>query len=70
MSAAQPVYIGTDGGATTSKIGGVWGDGTAISTTLLTVLSGRERTVRLLDQIRQEAGDDPAVWLPRLLELA
>jgi len=35
MSAAQPVYIGTDGGATTSKIGGVWGDGTTISTTLL-----------------------------------
>jgi glucokinase len=35
MSAAQPVYIGTDGGATTSKVGGVWGDGTAISTNLL-----------------------------------
>jgi type IV secretion system protein VirB4 len=37
---------------------------------LLTVLSGRERTVRLLDQIRLEAGDDPADWLPRLLEVA
>jgi type IV secretion system protein VirB4 len=37
---------------------------------LLTVLSGRERTVRLLDQIRLETGDDPAVWLPRLLEVA
>ena len=37
---------------------------------LLTVLSGRERTVRLLDQIRLEAGDDPADWLPRLLEMA
>jgi glucokinase len=35
MSAAQPVYIGTDSGATTSKIGGVWSDGTTISTTLL-----------------------------------
>ncbi len=35
MSAAQPVYIGTDGGATTSKVGGVWGDGTTVSTTLL-----------------------------------
>jgi glucokinase len=35
MCAAQPVYIGTDGGATTSKVGGVWGDGTTISTTLL-----------------------------------
>jgi glucokinase len=35
MSAAQPVYIGTDGGATMSKIGGVWGDGTTVSTELL-----------------------------------
>ncbi|NYT40676.1 VirB4 family type IV secretion/conjugal transfer ATPase [Sphingomonas sp. R-74633] len=37
---------------------------------LLTVLSGRERTVRLLDQIRAEHGEDPAAWLPRLVELA
>jgi len=37
---------------------------------LLTVLSGRERTVRLLDEIRLETGDDPADWLPRLLEAA
>ena len=37
---------------------------------LLTILSGRERTVRLLDQIRAEEGDDPAVWIPRLLERA
>ena len=37
---------------------------------LLTVLSGRERTVRLLDSIRLETGDDPADWLPRLLEVA
>jgi type IV secretion system protein VirB4 len=36
---------------------------------LLTVLSGRERTVRLLDEIRLEIGDDPAAWLPRLLEV-
>lgn len=35
MSAAQPVYIGTDGGATMSKVGGVWGDGTTVSTELL-----------------------------------
>ena len=34
---------------------------------LLTVLSGRERTVRLFDEIRLETGDDPAAWLPRLL---
>ena len=37
---------------------------------LLMVLSGRERTVRLLDGIRAEVGDDPAVWLPRLLAAA
>jgi type IV secretion system protein VirB4 len=37
---------------------------------ILTVLSGRERTVRLLDQIRLETGDNPEDWLPRLLEVA
>jgi type IV secretion system protein VirB4 len=35
---------------------------------LLTILSGRERSVRLLDAIRAEAGDDPDAWMPRLLE--
>jgi glucokinase len=35
MSAERVVYIGTDGGATTSKVGGVWGDGTPVSTRLL-----------------------------------
>ena len=37
---------------------------------LLTVLSGRERTVRLLDTLREDLGEDPVVWLPRLLERA
>jgi type IV secretion system protein VirB4 len=37
---------------------------------LLTVLSGRERTVRLLDTLREDLGEDPAAWLPRLLERA
>ncbi|NWK97723.1 VirB4 family type IV secretion/conjugal transfer ATPase [Sphingobium lactosutens] len=37
---------------------------------LLTILSGRERTVRLLDEIRAERGDDPATWLDLLLERA
>ncbi|HWT13507.1 MAG TPA: VirB4 family type IV secretion/conjugal transfer ATPase [Allosphingosinicella sp.] len=37
---------------------------------LLTILSGRERTVRLLDEIRLTSGDDPADWIPRLLEVA
>ncbi|HEX8203209.1 MAG TPA: ROK family protein [Isosphaeraceae bacterium] len=35
MSAERPVYIGTDSGATTSKVGGVWDDGTTVSTGLL-----------------------------------
>ena len=39
-------------------------------TDLLTVLSGRERTVRLLDELRDHLGEDPAVWLPTLLERA
>ena len=29
------MYLGTDGGATTSKVAGVWSDGTAVSTRLL-----------------------------------
>jgi type IV secretion system protein VirB4 len=35
---------------------------------LLTVLSGRESTVRRLDDLRTRYGDAPADWLPRLLE--
>jgi len=31
----KAIYIGTDCGATTSKVGGVWEDGTAISTQLI-----------------------------------
>ncbi|WP_308814275.1 VirB4 family type IV secretion system protein [Sphingomonas sp. GV3] len=37
---------------------------------LLTILSGRETTVRRLDAIRAEVGDDPIHWVPRLLEAA
>lgn len=37
---------------------------------LLTILSGRERTVRLLDAIRAEHGDDPAGWFDTLLARA
>jgi type IV secretion system protein VirB4 len=37
---------------------------------LLTILSGRESTVRLYDQIIEEAGDDPSAWLSTLLERA
>lgn len=35
MDRRQDVYLGTDGGATTTKIGGVWADGTTVSTQLL-----------------------------------
>lgn len=35
MSSKQKIYIGTDSGATTSKTGGVWGDGTTVSTKLM-----------------------------------
>jgi glucokinase len=32
---ARAIYVGTDGGATTSKVGAVWGDGSTVSTRLL-----------------------------------
>lgn len=35
MAAVRPVYVGTDSGATTSKVAGVWEDGTAVSLDLL-----------------------------------
>ncbi|HEX2101077.1 MAG TPA: hypothetical protein VHF69_10460, partial [Candidatus Synoicihabitans sp.] len=34
MSSTPGVYLGTDSGATTSKTGGVWADGSTISTRL------------------------------------
>lgn len=37
---------------------------------ILTILSGREASVRLLDTVRSETGDAPADWLPVLLERA
>ena len=37
---------------------------------LLTVLSGRESSVRRLDALRAQVGDAPDDWLPRLLERA
>ncbi|MDP9421343.1 MAG: VirB4 family type IV secretion/conjugal transfer ATPase [Pseudomonadota bacterium] len=35
---------------------------------ILTILSGRERSVRLLDEIRGQVGDDPQAWMPELME--
>jgi len=37
---------------------------------LLTILSGRERVVRKLDEIRADHGDAPSDWLPLLLDAA
>ena len=35
---------------------------------ILTILSGRERSVRILDEVRGEVGDDPDAWMSPLLE--
>ena len=35
MNAKKTIFIGTDSGATTSKVGAVWSDGSAVSTKLL-----------------------------------
>ena len=37
---------------------------------LLTVLSGRETSVRKLDTLREQLGDDPRAWMAKLLEAA
>jgi type IV secretion system protein VirB4 len=37
---------------------------------LLTILSGREKTIRILDDIRADVGDDPMDWMAPLLEKA
>lgn len=37
---------------------------------LLTILSGRERTVRILDELRAEHGDAPEAWYDALMERA
>lgn len=37
---------------------------------ILTILSGREASVRKLDLIRAASGDDPAEWLPLLMDVA
>jgi type IV secretion system protein VirB4 len=37
---------------------------------LLTVLSGRESTVRKLDALREQLGDDPSIWMEKLVRAA
>jgi type IV secretion system protein VirB4 len=36
-------------------------------TDMLKVLSGRERTVRMLDDLRRKLGDAPEAWMPKLM---
>lgn len=67
MTAQRPVYIGTDSGATTSKIGGIWGDGTTISTRLLqrptNAAQGPDAVVHSwVDAINQYLGENDLVW--------
>lgn len=67
MSAGRPVYVGTDGGATTSKVGGVWDDGTTVSTRLLqrptNALHGREAVVRgWVEAIADYLGQNGLTW--------
>jgi glucokinase len=58
MTVEKHVYVGTDGGATTSKVGAVWSDGTIVST-------------RLLQRPTRSADGPPAVieaWVAALSE--
>jgi glucokinase len=67
MKSGQSVYIGTDGGATTSKVGGVWNDGTAISTKLLQRATnssqGPEAVVQgWVEAIREYLAENGLAW--------
>jgi glucokinase len=67
MSGKQQVYIGTDSGATTSKIGGVWDDGTTISTKLLqrptNAQNGPDTVVRgWVEAISEYLDQNDLVW--------
>jgi glucokinase len=67
MSANRHIYIGTDGGATMSKVGGVWHDGTTISTKLLqrptNARLGQEAVVRgWVDVITEYLGENQLTW--------
>ena len=67
MSVEQAIYIGTDGGATTSKVGAVWGDGTIVSTRLLQRTTnseaGPQATVRgWVEGITDYLGQNGLTW--------
>lgn len=64
---SNTIYIGTDGGATTSKVGGVWSDGSTISTKLLqsstNADAGPEAVVRSwVDAIDAYLGKNDLTW--------
>jgi glucokinase len=61
------IYVGTDGGATTSKVGGVWSNGSTISTKLLqsptNSAQGPEAVVRCwVDMINTYLAQNNLVW--------
>ena len=67
MPAQRKVFIGTDGGATTSKIGAVWEDGTAVSTRLLQRPTGSEHgphvtVTRWVDAIDEYLAANGLTW--------
>ncbi len=67
MTAARDVYIGTDGGATTSKIGGVWDDGSPVSLALLqrptrTELGPHETVRGWVEGIQAWLGENGLSW--------
>lgn len=67
MKSGQSVYIGTDGGATTSKVGGVWSDGSTVATRLLQRTTnssqGPEAVVRSwVEAITEYLSENGLVW--------
>ena len=57
------VWVGPSWASATSARAAATAGGRA---PVLTVLSGRESTVRRLDLLRDAVGDDPAQWFPAL----
>jgi glucokinase len=67
MAHARHVYIGTDGGASTSKTGGVWADGSTVSTRLLqrptNAHLGPDETVRgWVESVAIYLADNDLTW--------
>ena len=67
MSDRRQVFIGTDCGATMSKFGGVWDDGTTISTRLAKPLSARILPVRGLRAGEMTSFDSPYLCNSRVM---